>query len=185
MNKVKVISYSDFLDKAFKENGAVKHNATEGLKLPLGISKDSIEYLNISGNVLLCGGVKSGKTNILHNLLVSCPALYTTQSLEILMFDNENLPVGRYIRDGECLHPQIKIVKEDKALEVLEDLVEEMKVRRRTDSFDTVKLLVIDELQLIWHDEEARSLLTHIIALGYTCGVYCILVSDERTSSDV
>lgn len=180
MHKVKVISYSKFIEKAFNENGAIKKNAVDGLRLPLGISKDSIEYLDFTGNVILCGGVKSGKTNILHNLLVSCCTLYTAESLDIIVFDQNVMPIGRYIKDGTCLHPQMMLVEPDDTEQTLTDLVKELK-ERRSNGYNKVKLLVIDNVNTLLENPETSSALCNILGLGHTAGIYCLLIGDDAS----
>lgn len=134
-------------------NGNVGHQ----IKMPIGKSKSSegLEYLSFNtkdglSNALLCGGVGSGKTNLLKGIITSIAMQYSPEQMEMYLIDLKN-GAGFSIFNSQNL-PHVKLYAFSAENELINDVFENLRIEmdRRYEAYSKFN---IDNLADVYKDE--------------------------------
>ena len=135
LNEIEVNrSTSKFIDQVpkLKESWFTERAGGE-VKIPLGksMSKEGLEYLYFKtkeglSNAMLCGGVGSGKTNLLKSIITSVALNYSPEELELYLIDMKN-GAGFSIFQANQL-PHVKLYAFSAENELIYDVFENLKV---------------------------------------------------------
>lgn len=188
------------------------HNSSEGLKIPIGCgaSGGSIVNLDIGDSTphyLIGGATGSGKSNLLHNIIVSACCRYSPHELNVYLLDfKEGVEFSQYA-NPILKHAKLIATEADTeyGITVLKHLVEE-KVRRY-DSFKKYGckdiqgfrhknpdilmpriVVLIDEFQVLFGNEQKAQTITTLEMLakqGRACGIHLILATQSLKGIDV
>lgn len=174
------------------------HSFNAPLSLTFGAVNDTRQ------NVLIEGMPRSGKTNLLHNIILGGLLNYSPQYLQFYLIDFKD---GVEFREyADYLLPGIRVVAVDAqrefALSILEDLVEEMTRRnnefgrisandiesynQRVSSADIMPrlILIFDEVTALFGKEDAvsKACLEHLLRIqtkGGNVGIHTILATQD------
>ena len=179
----------------------------EEIKIPIGMRGNQIQqFLNLGNNSgayhgLVCGTTGSGKSVLLHQIIVEGSRIYTPDDLQFILLDYKEGTGFKVYK--ELPHARIIAIDADIdfGLETLKFLVGEMKSRailfKKHDTKDIkgfrIKsgkkcprlLIIIDEFQVLLDsrgDEsdksrEAQKLLEDIVRLGRSFGIHLLLAT--------
>lgn len=185
-----------------------RKDASKGIEVPIGLNQSG-EILNFilghDSNVehaLIGGGTGSGKTILLHNLIINGAHFYRPESLQFLLLDYKQGTEFVIYKDL----PHIKILSIESEVQygisVLEFLEEEIKNRgvlfkefsagkleeyiRASGNVIPRYLLIIDEFQVLLKDNpRATTLLESISRIGRSFGVNIILSTQSLADVDI
>ncbi len=127
------------------------------IKMPIGKSKssDGLEYLSFNtkdglSNALLCGGVGSGKTNLLKGIITSIAMQYSPEQMEMYLIDLKN-GAGFSIFNSQHL-PHVKLYAFSAENELINDVFENLRIEmdRRYEAYSKFN---IDNLADVYKDE--------------------------------
>jgi hypothetical protein len=182
--------------------------STAGLEIPVGFAGNQLVTFDFckhrveSVHFLIVGGTGSGKSVLLHALILSAIELYSDDEIELYLFDFK--PYGNEFKDyGDYRPRQVRYVvlgaPPAVAVSVLDNLVHEMKHRaKKFDEFGVkniddynVKLtenrmprtiIVMDEFQTLMTHDNANSLLSEIARKGRSFGFHLVLASQSLSN---
>ncbi len=132
-------------------------NVGNQIKMPIGKSRSSegVEYLNFNtkdglSNALLCGGVGSGKTNLLKSIITSVSLQYSPDQIEMYLIDLKN-GAGFSIFNHQKL-PHVKLYAFSAENELINDVFENLRLEmdRRYEEYSKFN---IDNLADVYKDE--------------------------------
>lgn len=184
-------------------------NATEGLRVPIGINgTGEIHFFEIGKGTLnfgLIGGMaQSGKTNLLHVIIIQLALAYSWQELELYLLDfKEGVEFADYWRN-RIRHVQVLALHSERefglsALQRLQEIVEERgklfkqagvsrydDYRRTTGQKLARILVVLDEYQVLFQEEdplarEAERLLEDLTRRGASFGLHILFSTQSPT----
>lgn len=182
-------------------NEAWNESASKGIKVPIGKSQGKLIHMALGGeeivhNTLIGGAVGTGKTNLLHAIIIQALAKYSPTELNLSLLDYksgtefkdyQNIPhlyaisLGPKIKFGEDL-----LVHFRQELERRGDLFKKASVkdlhsyREKTGEVLARHLIVIDEFQVLFSaSENAKGLLEDLIRRGRSFGFNFILSSQS------
>ena len=150
-------SVMKFIDQVPKqrENWFLEKAAGK-VKIPLGksITKDGLEYLYFTtkeglSNAMLCGGVGSGKTNLLKSIITSVALNYSPEEVELYLIDMKN-GAGFSIFQNHQL-PHVKLYAFSAENELIFDVFENLKIEMNR-RYDEYKKYNIDNLEDVYRD---------------------------------
>ena len=149
-----VLKFIDQVPKQ-KENW-FKESASGQVKIPLGKSngKDGLEYLYFKtkeglSNAMLCGGVGSGKTNLLKAIISSIALNYSPEEVEMYLIDMKN-GAGFSIFQAQQL-PHVKLYAFSAENELIFDVFENLK-REMDRRYTEYAKYNIDNLEDVYRD---------------------------------
>lgn len=134
LNEIEVNrSISKFVDQIPRQKETwFTERAGGEVKIPLGksMSKDGLEYLYFKtkeglSNAMLCGGVGSGKTNLLKSIITSIALNYSPAEVELYLIDMKN-GAGFSIFQANQL-PHVKLYAFSAENELIYDVFENLK----------------------------------------------------------
>jgi S-DNA-T family DNA segregation ATPase FtsK/SpoIIIE len=140
-------------DKTLWFSGSVGHQ----IKMPIGKSKstEGLEYLSFNtkdglSNALLCGGVGSGKTNLLKSIITSAAMTYSPEQMEMYLIDLKN-GAGFSIFEAQRL-PHVKLFAFSAENELINDVFENLRLEmdRRYEQYSKFN---IDNLADVYKDD--------------------------------
>ena len=184
-------------------------NTIEEIAVPLGRIGTKEQYLRLgkldAHHALIVGKTGSGKTNLLHVLVVGLALIYHPNELEFYLIDFKSVGFARYASD-KLPHAHVIAFQSDRetGLSVLEGLHEELKERERLFSKAGVQdfawfrksqpqvrmpriLLVVDEFQELFmqQDDIAKKAAVHLerfVRTGRELGIHVILSSQTLSA---
>ena len=184
-------------------------NTIEEIAVPLGRIGTKEQYLRLgkldAHHALIVGKTGSGKTNILHVLIVGLALIYHPNELEFYLIDFKSVGFARYAND-KLPHAHVVAFQSDRetGLSVLEGLHDELKERERLFSKAGVQdftwfrksqpqirmpriLLVVDEFQELFmqQDDIAKKAAVHLerfVRTGRELGIHVILSSQTLSA---
>lgn len=197
-----------------KESWFSKSAGTK-VEAPLGksLTREGIEYLNFTtkegfSNALLCGGVGSGKTNLLRSIVTSIAINYSPNEVELYLIDMKN-GAGFSVFQTEQL-PHVKLFAFSAENELINDVLSNLKLEmdRRYDEYrrynidnlaDVHKdptlsknapkraIVVIDEFASIFtgsdlYLDEISSNILNIVQRGRAMGINLLLATQNFNS---
>lgn len=201
------ISFDGLMDQGDMFNS----NSRNGLVIPVGygVSGNSIIDMNINDETphyLIGGTTGSGKSNFLHNMIVSACCRYSPNELQVYLLDfKEGVEFSQYA-DPNLKHAKLVATEADTeyGITVLKHLVDEME--QRYDAFKKcgckdiqgyrIKnpvslmpriLVVIDEFQVLFGNsqkDKTISTLGIIAKQGRACGIHLILSTQSLKGID-
>ncbi len=149
-----VLKFIDQVPKQ-KENW-FNESASGQVKIPLGKSngKDGLEYLYFKtkeglSNAMLCGGVGSGKTNLLKAIISSIALNYSPEEVELYLIDMKN-GAGFSIFQAQQL-PHVKLYAFSAENELIFDVFENLK-REMDRRYTEYAKYNIDNLEDVYRD---------------------------------
>jgi S-DNA-T family DNA segregation ATPase FtsK/SpoIIIE len=149
-----VLKFIDQVPKQ-KENW-FNESASGQVKIPLGKSngKDGLEYLYFKtkeglSNAMLCGGVGSGKTNLLKTIISSVALNYSPEEVEMYLIDMKN-GAGFSIFQAQQL-PHVKLYAFSAENELIFDVFENLK-REMDRRYTEYAKYNIDNLEDVYRD---------------------------------
>ncbi|OQY98246.1 MAG: hypothetical protein B6D41_02575 [Chloroflexi bacterium UTCFX4] len=187
-------------------------SSADGIAAPIGVNGEGqIQWLRFGAglvhNGLIGGKPGSGKTNLLHLLLLGLMQAYAPKELELYLIDFKE---GVEFKDYDTLDaPHVRVLglesERELGVSVLRRLQQEMKLRadrfrpsgahaidefrKRTGEKMPRVLLVIDEYQLLFVPDNdalamtANQLLTDIVKRGRAFGIHVLLSSQSPASA--
>ncbi len=146
-----------FIDQVPKQkDNWFSEKASAEVKIPLGKSngKDGLEYLYFKtkeglSNAMLCGGVGSGKTNLLKAIISSVALNYSPDELELYLIDMKN-GAGFSIFQTQQL-PHVKLYAFSAENELIFDVFENLK-REMDRRYTEYAKYNIDNLEDVYRD---------------------------------
>lgn len=186
-------------------------DATDGLSVPIGagVSRGatvSAEIDDQSPHYLIGGMTGSGKSNLLHNLILSASLKYSPKQLQIYLLDfKEGVEFAQYA--SPCLNHAALVATEadtEYGVSVLKHLTLEKEKRyaefkkfgckdiqgyrekRGADSMSRL-LVIIDEFQVLFDNEnkaDTMDALYNLAKQGRACGIHLILATQSLKGID-
>ena len=189
------------------------HSTTDFIRVPIGFAGTRRHYFELgrdtAQHALIAGRTGSGKSNLLHALVVSAALHYSPLELELYLID---FKVGIEFKDyATHALPHVRVVaiqsEREFGLSVLQKLEEEH--LRRGDLFREQGvqklahyrqkqpgailpriLLIIDEFQLFFREddgvaEKASTILDNLVRQGRATGIHVVLASQSLTGSQL
>lgn len=186
-------------------------NSSKGLRVPVGVDSNGRVFELVLGeegmvhNVLIGGGVGSGKTILLHNIIVNLATLYSPEELEFLLLDYkdgtefityENLPHTRVLSLGSELIFGLRTFEWlGRELNRRAGLFKRKRVnsiyayREATGEIIPRLVVVIDEFQRLLADPmlgfQAAGLLDDIVRRGRSFGINVVLSTQSLAGVDI
>lgn len=187
-------------------------NSCDGLKIPIGCgaSGGSVVSLDIGDSTphyLIGGATGSGKSNLLHNIIVSACCRYSPTELNVYLLDfKEGVEFSQYA-NPILKHAKLIATEADTeyGITVLKHLVEEKERRyasfkkygckdiqgfrrRNPDALMPRIVVLIDEFQVLFGNEEKAQTITTLEMLakqGRACGIHLILATQSLKGIDL
>jgi len=135
-------------------------NVGREISIPLGKStnSDSLEHLKYTTKeftgALLCGGVGSGKTNLLKSIITSIALKYSPEQMEMYLIDMKN-GAGFSVFEAHKL-PHVKLYAFSAEIELIDNVFENLRLEmeRRYNEYSKFQ---IDNLEDVYKDERLAS----------------------------
>lgn len=181
-------------------------NSRDGLAIPVGcgVSGNGIVKVNIGDETphyLIGGATGSGKSNFLHNLIMSACCRYSPNELRVYLLDfKEGVEFSQYAKPA-LRHAKLVAMEADTeyGVTVLKHLVEEKEKRydafkdcgckdiqgyrdKKPDAVMPRILVVIDEFQVLFGNDQADQTLVTLTMLakqGRACGIHLVLATQS------
>ena len=203
---------SDFHKYFSSDSLPEQKNAVESLEIPFAVNTDGqlVELkidLKRNSYGFVSGGVGSGKTSLLHTIILSAAMHYSPKELELWLIDYKLTEFSFYC--NHCL-PHIKFIVADQSSELTYSVLDniEIEIKRRaqlfmragvSDYIDYCKkqlfieslpylpkiLVIIDEFhmmsQAVFQEQTYKVLLENIISMARSHGIHLFL-SDQNYS---
>lgn len=203
-----MFSFDELLD----ENMLFSGNSIKGLKFPIGYTTSGsgevfLEIDDRTPHYLVGGTTGSGKSNLLHNLIMSACWNYNPEELSVYLLDfKEGVEFSRY---SDPLLPNASLVAVEADTEygitVLDHLLAEQEKRFRKFKLSRCKdiqayrtsnpmeimpriLVVIDEFQVLFAGatkDLAIEKMTMLAKQGRACGIHIILSTQSLRNLDI
>lgn len=199
-------SFDDMLSDKNFQNG----DATQELEIPVGFTTSGGEYVNMSigdrAPHFLVGGITgSGKSNFLHNLIVSACWKYSPRELELYLLDfKEGVEFRQY---ASLLLANARLVATEADTEYGVKVLEHLDYLRasryaefkRMECKDIVAynriakekmpriLIVIDEFQVLFDSNQkdhTMEMFTMLAKQGRACGIHMVLATQSLKGLD-
>ena len=186
-------------------------NSADGLLVPVGMQSGAeVQYVSLGNggivhNAIVGGSVGTGKTILLHDLILNAARLYSPAELRMHLLDyKEGTEFACYKTlphlDNLSIGPNVEF-----GLDVLNDLSDE--IARRAKSFKSVgvsnlrefrnktgkemprHLVIIDEFQVLWTDpvcgEQASAKMEDLVRRGRSFGLNFILSTQSLRGANL
>jgi hypothetical protein len=193
--KIPLPNEDEWMEEAWLES------ASKGIRVPIGKSQGKLTFMALGGdeivhNALIGGAVGTGKTNLLHAIIIQALAKYSPKELNLSLLDYksgtefkeyQNIPhlyaisLGPKIKFGEDLLVHFRQELERRAELFKKSSVKDLhSYREKTGENLPRHLIVIDEFQVLFSSSEnAKSLLEDLIRRGRSFGFNFILSSQS------
>ncbi len=187
-------------------------SSAEGLSIPLGVrAANAVQQLRLGAgtaqHVLVAGRTGSGKSNLLHVLIVSACLNYSPRELQLYLVDFKKGVEFKPYAEHELPHARVVAIESERefGLSVLRQLDQEMQRRgelfraaavqdlptyRRKCPGETIPrvLLIIDEFQEFFVEEDdiardAAQLLDRLVRQGRAFGIHVLLGSQTLSGT--
>ena len=189
----------------WEKSGADGLEATLGIDESGGICKISIGQ-GVTHHALVGGATGTGKTNLLHLLVLMLSTTYTPEELELYLVDfKEGVEFQDYVT-YELPHARAIVLEAERefGLSMLQRLVEEMErrsrlfktaqandiqeYRKRTGQIMPRALLIMDEYVVLFNEDDRLSLqaseaLAALVMRGRSFGIHVLLSAQRPASS--
>ena len=200
-NKKDLIKLDPFIDE---KKTWFKHNSFDGIRVPIGYAPDNdveliIGHNTTNYNVLIGGGVGSGKSVLLHNIILGLATRYDVNECQFLLLDYKE---GTEFLPYQLLpHTHVLSTESDPVfgLKTLEYVNDEIKKRGslfkklgvsnisnfRSQSKDPMPrwIIIIDEFQRMFQDNsissKVESLFDDLNRRGRAFGIHFILATQS------
>ena len=200
----KGVSFDDLVDTKNLFNS----KSTDGLEIPIGWTAVNNRTVTLSigdaiPHYLIGGTTGSGKSNLLHNLIMSACCRYSPEELRIYLLDfKEGVEFSQYANPP--LKQALLVATEadtEYGITVLEHITKEKEIRyekfkqvgckdiqgyrqMRPDDIMPRILVIIDEFQLLFGNQEQNKTLETmemIAKQGRGCGIHMVLATQSLT----
>lgn len=194
---------------SFDDIAAGQHfrgDSTKGLRIPIGFGDgDAVVNLNIgtglSHHGLIAGSTGSGKTGLLHAIILSSILHYSPDELQLYLMDFKSGTEFK-VYDGGIPHIRLLAVdaRQEFGESILEELNNELKRRsvkfKETGATDLASyrsitgkkmpriLIIMDEFQILYNDVANRSVAVHcaeltkvIVSQGRSYGMHLLMAT--------
>lgn len=177
---------------------AIKEELKGKLPIPCGINQTG-KYrtfdLTIHPHILIAGETGSGKSSMLRNILTTLIQYKEPSDLQLYLVDCKKSEFGifRKVEHVQCVLNKVSdirkmLTKIKEELDERSDLTDTFEVTHIDDLPSTHKkpyvIVCIDEFVMLRKDEAIMDILTEIVAIGRTLGVFAVL-SMQRPSADI
>lgn len=199
-------------DELLNVNNLFNSKAINGLKIPIGCEAIGSAEININiddrtPHYLIGGSTGSGKSNLLHNLIMSACWNYSPEELKLYLLDfKEGVEFNKY---ANPILPHAELVATEADTEygitVLKHIVNEK--NKRYGNFKLIEgckdiksyneavlldkmpriLLIIDEFQVLFGNsqkDDTLETLTMIAKQGRACGIHLVLATQSLKGID-
>lgn len=179
--------FSELLDTYITDSHDIRFNPIcNDVVVPIGTSIDQTYMESIVGNMLIYGGVGSGKTNLLTNIVEFLAMWYHPDALDAALlsrYSRESL----YARDDNgkpILNNIVPYTTVDEIGYYLHQAAESMHSRTKTGRFSHVTVIAIDNLRDLSDVAGAMNNLKHIMMNGSEYGIFVVLTADPFVGAD-
>lgn len=193
----KGILFEELEAEYLQEESWWKDESNNKLEAPIGKNADgqlqSITFADSFVHALIAGIPGSGKSELLHTIILSLSLKYSPEQLKLYLLDfKEGLEFNAY---KNLPHAKLVSIKSDKefGIGILEELNEKLRERANilkekgsvkiNGEFPRI-LVVIDEFQELFRDNDnAQELLRKIVVQGRSAGIHLIMASQGMSQS--
>ncbi len=206
-SETRKINFDDLINK----NNLFTKNSVNELNIPIGFSDISGEIVSMSigdetPHYLIGGTTGSGKSNLLHNIILISCSYYSPKELELYLLDfKDGVEFNKYINP---IIPHAKLIATEADTEygicVLRHLVDEKNrryqlfkkygcgslkdLREKHPEFEIPRLMVIiDEFQVLFGNSDKMQTIEEMEKLakqGRACGIHLILATQSLKGLD-
>lgn len=179
--------FSALLDAYITDSHDIRFNPIRNdIVVPIGTSIDHTYMESIVGNMLIYGGVGSGKTNLLTNIVEFLAMWYHPNALDIAL-------ISRYSREslytlddkGEpILRNVVPYTSVDDIGDYLRQTAAAINTKTKDSSSQHVTVIAIDNLRNLSDISGAMNNLKYIMANGPEYGIYVIVTADPFVGAD-
>lgn len=184
-----------------------KESAEDALIIPVGhLNMGGIASMGIAGSpdpekdiachFLMGGATGSGKSNLLHNIILSAIFRYSPEELELYLMDLKDGVEFAVYAEGKLPHARLVALKADTeyGLSILQHL-EKVRVYRNEELFRKEKvagykeyrkkqklpriLFVIDEFQRLLENPKCIDILENLVKQGRSSGIHLLLATQS------
>ena len=201
-----------YLDQYFKLPDSPKKSSTDGISIPIGIAGGGeVQYFEINDELnayhaLIGGMTGSGKTVLIHNLIVYGSALYHPSELQFCLLDFKEGTEFQFYKNFESVRVLSIESKQEFGLSFLRYLSNEINLRGKlfkehgVSNYKALRMskgmtiprivVVIDEFQVLLSDDytgssDVKELLDDIVKRGRSFGVHLILSSQSLSGINI
>lgn len=179
--------FSELLDAYITDYRDIRFNPIRNdVVVPIGSSIDQTYMESIVGNMLIYGGVGSGKTILLTNIIEFLAMWYHPDALDVALLSRRSREC-LYARDdkGEpILNNVVPYTTVDEIGYYLHQTAESIDSKTKTDRLSHVTVIAIDNLRDLSDIAGAMNNLKHIMMNGSEYGIFVVLTADPFVGAD-
>lgn len=180
--------FSELLDAYITDSHDIRFNPLRNdVVVPIGTSVDQTYMESIVGNMLIYGGVGSGKTNLLTNIVEFLAMWYHPDALDVALlsrYSRESL----YTRDDNgkpILSNIVPYTTVDEIGYYLHRTSESINSKTQAARLQHVTVVAIDNIRDLSDVAGAMNNLKHIMTVGPQYGVFVIITAGPFVGADV
>lgn len=179
--------FSDLLNAYIDDTSKMRfHPVSDDIVVPIGTSVDQTYMESIVGNMLIYGGVGSGKTTIVTNIVEFLTMWYHPDVMDITVLSRYNREC-LYTRDdnGKSILRNVVACSNPEEIGLfLHNTVASMNDMSKAGRYGKATVIVIDNLRDIHDIAGAMNNLKHLMMHGSEYGIHCIITADPFVGAE-